>query len=211
LKQPTSRSSPALCGGGSAPGLGCNSYDPDSKVIEEILMISLAQVYGNNLFYRKDAYRKATIVPLVSGSIISLLAAFVIVKIFDIRWEYAFLKVCGILLLLDFGKQIAACAIDKLNYKLFLQKIIRMEVLHYLNVFNLTLDDDNSGCIEDYLLAASFDKSLDTKMNLLAAMNYSSVVALMSIDSKWDGYYYRAWTDVIDKYMEENPDKIIRS
>jgi hypothetical protein len=174
-------------------------------------MVSLAQVYGNKLFYRKNAYKKATYIPIFSSYILDLVAAFIIVNIFEVKWEYAFLKVCGLLILLDSTKQIAVCAIDKLNYKLYLKKIIKMEVLHYLNVFSLKLNDDNSGCVEDYLLAAAFDKSLDAKMNVLAAMNYSSVVALMSINPKWDGYYYKGWLDVIYKYMEENPDKVIRS
>ena len=126
------------------------------------------------------------------------MTAYAILALFDIRWEHSFIKICGLLLLIDFIRSIKSWAVNKLNYEFNIKQLIKFEVEHYLRVFNLPFNDENSGCVEDYLLEAAFDKSLDSHMNILAAINYTQIICLMSIDSKWDGYYYKGWLDVVN-------------
>jgi hypothetical protein len=41
-------------------------------------------------------------------------------------------------------------------------------------------------------------------MNVLAAINYAHVVGIMSIDRKWDRYYYDAWLKIAPDYISAN-------
>lgn len=62
-------------------------------------MTSLKAVYGNKLFDRKTAYANARYIPFVASCLIDIVIALSIISIFDVHWEYAFLKVYGLLLL----------------------------------------------------------------------------------------------------------------
>jgi hypothetical protein len=167
----------------------------------------LAAVYGEKIFYRKEAYKEAKYIPFIGGIILDFGLAYAIVEIFQIKWEYAFVKVYGLLLLYDLVKFIIAWPIDKLNYKLFLKPAIVSEIEHYLRVFNMQLNDDNSGAYEDYLLSAAFDESQGSKMQVLAAMTYGTVVNTITLYPRMDGFYYNAWCEAVSKYIKDNPEK----
>jgi hypothetical protein len=162
-------------------------------------MINLAQYYGDKFFNHNKAYSKAWYIPIVSGVIWDLLCIFAIIKFFDIQWEYSYFKVAGIFLAYSLLRCGFVAIFKQINYRLNVKNTVINEVKHYLRVFDMSLNDDNSGCVEDYLLAAAFDKSLGDKINILAAMNYTHVICLMSVDSAWDKYYYKAWLDIMSE------------
>jgi len=173
-------------------------------------MISLAAIYGEKLFYRKKAYKKVKYIPFIASVIFDFVLAYAIVEIFEIKWNYAFIKVYGLLFLYALLRPIIAWPIDRLNYKLFLKPAIVSEIEHYLHVFNMQLNDDNSCAYEDYLLSAAFDESQDTKMRVLAAMTYAAVVNIITLYPRMDGVFYNAWCKTISKYMKDNPEKVDR-
>jgi hypothetical protein len=172
-------------------------------------MISLAEIYGEKIFYRKKAYKNAKYIPFIAGIIFDFVLAYAIVEIFEIKWNYAFIKVYGLLLLYALVKPIVAWPIDKLNDKLFLKPAIVPEIEHYLRVFNMRLNDDNSGAYEDYLLSAAFDESQASKMQVLAAMTYAGVINIMDLNPSMDGIYYKAWCETVSKYIKDNREKAL--
>jgi hypothetical protein len=173
-------------------------------------MTSLAAIYGEKLFYRKKAYKKAKYIPFIAAVIFDFVLAYAIVEIFEIKWNYAFLKVYGLLLLYGLVKPMIAWPIDKLNDKLFLKPAIVSEIEHYLHVFNMQLNDDNSGAYEDYLLSAAFDESQSSKVKVLAAMTYAGVVNIITLNPRMDGIYYNAWCETVSKYIKDNPERVNR-
>ena len=174
-------------------------------------MISLAAIYGEKLFHRKKAYKKTRYFPFIAGVIFDFALAYAIVELFEIKWSYAFIKVYGLLLLYGLLKPIIAWPIDKLNDKLFLKPAIVSEIEHYLRVFNMQLNDDNSSVYEDYLLSAAFDESQGSKMQVLAAMTYAEVVNMITLNPRMDGIYYNAWCETVSKYIKDNSEKVNRS
>lgn len=171
-------------------------------------MISLAAIYGEKLFYPKRAYKRAKYIPFIAAFIFDLVLAYAIVEIFKIKWNYAFIKVYGLLLLYGLVKPMIAWPINKLNDKLFLKPAIVSEIEHYLHVFNMQVNDDNSSAYEDYLLSAAFDESQGSKMQVLAAMTYAGVVNIITLNPRMDGIYYNAWCDTVSKFMKDNPEKV---
>ena len=170
-------------------------------------MLTLAQIYGDKIFYRKKAYKKSIYIPFITNVIFDFVLAYAIVEIFEIKWNYAFIKVYGLLLLYGLVKPIVAWPINKLNDKLFLKPAIISEIEHYLGVFNMQLDDDNSCTYDDYLLSAAFDESQGSKMQVLAAMTYGTVVSAITLYPRMDGVYYDAWCKAVSKYIKDNPGK----
>jgi len=166
-------------------------------------MINLANTYGDNLFRRNTVYKNVGYFGIISNIIVSLIFAYFIVRMFDVQWDYAVFKVWFILFLIDSVKGILSWVFNKINYHVNIKQAVESEIRHYLRVFKSPLNEENSGCIEDYLLEAAFDESLDRKMNILAAMNYTSVVCLMSVDPKWDGYYYKGWLKAAEEYANK--------
>lgn len=167
-------------------------------------MVNLAQYYGSKFFHRMHVYKNVGYLPVTAKIIASIISVYIIIDVFNVHWEYAFLKVCGLLVCLEMGKSAAVFIANKINYSLFVKKAVDEEVRHYLHVFNVPLTDDNSGCVEDYLLDASFNKSLEPSMNVLAAINYASVVNMMSFESQFNRYYYNAWLNAIPDYQNRD-------
>ncbi len=164
-------------------------------------MISLQAIYDNKLFNQKRAYMSSWYVRFVGGIGISIIAAYAVINFFDLGMEHAFLKIIFFLCIFDLTKTLLSYVFNKINYRMTMKDTIEGEVRHYLRVFGLPLNDENSGCVEDYLLEAAFDHRLDRNMNVLAAINYAQVVGIMSIDHKWDRYYYDAWLKVTPDFI----------
>jgi hypothetical protein len=163
-------------------------------------MVDLETNYGNNLFSKK-VYKSSKFIPIIASVIIDLIMAILIVAIFGIRQDYAILKVFGLMYLFRLAiRPIAEWPFNKLNIEFFLSKAVTSEIDHYLRVFNTGLTDDNSGCYEDYLLEAAFNESLDCKMRILAAIQYTKFVNLIEIRPKMDRVFLDAWRKVVRKY-----------
>lgn len=165
-------------------------------------MVNLKAVYGD-LIFSKDLYKSSKYIPNIAETILYFVLAYAIVEIFNIKGDYAFLKVYGVMFLFGLFKPILAWPIYKLNDKLFFRKAVISEVEHYLHTFNVRLKDDNSTCYEDYLLEAAFDESLDSKMRVLAAMQYMRVMVLMQMAPRMDGFYYNVWREAAPRYIKE--------
>jgi hypothetical protein len=135
--------------------------------------------------------------------------AYIIVKIFGIRWDYAVLKMYGILVLYDIARPVLMWPITKLNYSVFLKRVILSEMNHYLRVFNTTLNDDSTYTYDTYLLEAAFDETEDVKMRVLAAINYGAVVDIMSKEPKMDSIYWRVWCEALSKFTKQNPERVL--
>jgi len=172
-------------------------------------MISLVEVYGDKLYNRKEAYKKSKYIPYISAFIWDIVVAIVAVKIFEINWDYAIIKVYGILFIYSLAKPIMTWPLDKLNYKMFLKDALILEMRHYLRVFNITLSEDNMCTYDDYLLSASFNNTLEDKEKVLAAITYAGVVHQMATNPRMDSVYYNAWSDTISEYIKDNPGKAL--
>jgi len=172
-------------------------------------MINLAAMYGDQIFRRKEAYKNAKILTYVFSLIIDLIVAFIIVKVFDIQWEYSILKVYAILIIFGFIKSILSWPIDWLNYILFIKEAMTSEINHYFHVFKILLHDDNSSTYDDYLLSAAFDNSIDKRLNILAAFTYAGIVNKYSTEPRMESMYYRAWIKAAEDFIKYNPDRVI--
>jgi hypothetical protein len=172
-----------------------------TKKEREAEMISLQAIYGDKLLNQKRAYKFSSYIGFFGNIVISIIAAYAVIKFFDLRMEHAFWKVIFILGIFELTKTLLAYLFNKFNYHMTMKDTIEGEVRHYLRVFGLPFDDENSGCVEDYLIEAAFDHRLDRNMNVLAAINYAQVVGIMSIDPKWDRYYYDAWLKIAPDYI----------
>ena len=164
-------------------------------------MSNLAAIYGEKIFHRKKAYKKAEYIPLIGSIVIDFALAYGIVEIFEIKWNYAFIKIFGLLLLYRLALQILAWVIDKLNYKLFLRAAMVSEMEHYLRVFNMEMGD-SIGVYEDYLLSVALDESQGSKMQVLAAMLYGGVMSTIENHPKSEGFYFNAWCEAAPKYIK---------
>lgn len=161
-------------------------------------MVNLKAMYGNRLFARNEVFKPTMFLRVVNLVIVNMIAVFAITTFLDL----AFGVVLSVLVIFGIAQALTGWVVDVLTYRFNMKKLIEVEVRHYLETFKVPLDDDNSGCVEDYLLEAAFDPSLNHEMNILAAMNYTSVICLMSVQPKWDRYYYNAWLAVSPEYVE---------
>jgi hypothetical protein len=165
-------------------------------------MINLEAIYGEKLFSRKG-YKRTKFIPIIANGIVDLITAYLIVEIFRIRQDYAFIKILGLLYLMALIiNPIIIWPFDKLNNRLFFGQAVKSEVEHYLRTFNIGLYNENSACYDDYLLEAAFNESLDCKMRILAAMQYTKYVNLISIVPKAERVYYHAWEQVVQNSPE---------
>ncbi|CAB1084345.1 hypothetical protein D1AOALGA4SA_11870 [Olavius algarvensis Delta 1 endosymbiont] len=60
-------------------------------------MINLRTIYGNKVFDRKKAYKNSRYALIVNAIIFDIVFTFLFVKIFDVNWDYAYIKVWAIL------------------------------------------------------------------------------------------------------------------
>ena len=118
-------------------------------------MINLRGIYGNKIFDRKASYRNARYIPLVAGLMLDIVIAFAIIRVFDINWDYAFIKVYGILLLYGILKHVFLSSIDFINYRLAIKDAVSSEIRHYLSVFNTNVKWDEIGTYDDFLIESA--------------------------------------------------------
>ena len=111
-------------------------------------MINLKAVYGDKIFDRKASYRNARYIPFMGSLLLDFILAWVIIRIFHVDWEYAFIKVYGILLLFGVLKYAFTSMVDGLNYRLAVKDAMAAEMKHYLSVFNHNINWHEVGTYE---------------------------------------------------------------
>ncbi|MBI5493281.1 MAG: hypothetical protein HY893_10170 [Deltaproteobacteria bacterium] len=177
-------------------------------------MINLKEKYGDKIFNRKKSYRLAGYTGYMAGVVYSLFFALLIVKIFDIEWDYAVLKVFAIMLAFDFFREVMGWPLSRLHYEFFVKPVVAEEMRHYLNVLTsegIKIDNHNSATYDDFLLFSSYAPTLSPDMKVLSAFNYGIVTGLYSVNPSMDGRYYNIWCGVVADYMKRNPDKFLRN
>ena len=164
-------------------------------------MINLKAIYGKKIFDRKAAYRNVRYIPFLAGLFLDLATAGTIVWVFDVKWEYAFIKVYGILVIFDVLKYIISSSIDFLNYKLFIKDAMASEIKHYLSVFNSSINWHDIGTYDDFLLEVSFNKTLTDDLRVLAAINYGVVVGTMRLSAQFENRCYSLFNQIAPDFI----------
>lgn len=164
-------------------------------------MINLRRVYGNALFDRKVSYRNGRYIPFAASLLLDILIGWAIVRVFDVNWNYAFIKVYAILLLYGILKHIFSSLIDFLNYRLAIKPAMVSEIRHYLKVFGSNVNWDEVGTYDDFLLEAAFNETLSTDLRVLAAINYGTIVDAMSLNPHFEDRSYKLFCKIGPDYI----------
>ncbi len=164
-------------------------------------MINLRNVYGDKIFDRKASYRNARYIPFMGSLLLDFILAWVITRVFQIDWEYAFIKVYGILLLFGFMKYAFSSMVDGLNYRLAVKDDMAAEMKHYLSVFNRNVNWHDVGTYDDFLLEAAFNQALPTDLRVLAGINYGTVVDTMALSPRFENRSYRLFSQIAPGYV----------
>lgn len=164
-------------------------------------MINLANVYGDKIFDRKKSYKNARYIPFVGSLLLDVILAWVIIRIFRVNWEYAFIKVYGILLLFSILEYAFTAMIDVLNYRFTVKDAIAAEMKHYLPVFNRNVNWHEIGTYDDYLLEAAFSQALPTDLRVLAGINYGTVVQTTALSPRFENRAYRLFSQIAPDYI----------
>jgi hypothetical protein len=164
-------------------------------------MINLKGIYGNKIFDRKASYRNARYIPFIANILLDLILAWVIVYVFDIDWDYAFVKVYLILLLFGVLKYIFTSIFDAINYRLTLKNAMSKEMHHYLTVFDSNVNWDEIGTYDDFLLEAAFNETHPTNLRVLAAINYGVVADAMRLSPHFENRLYKLFCKIVPDYI----------
>ncbi len=165
-------------------------------------MINLQKIYGDRIFNRKAAYRKAQYIPFIYGFMIDMVVAFAIIWFFEIEWNYAFIKVYGILLCYDLLKYIFSSFSDYLNYKLWLRKAIASEIRHYLEIFSGNVNWREIATYDDFLLECTFNENLANDLRVLAAINYGAVANAMLSTQNFENRCHKVFSAVAPEFIQ---------
>lgn len=165
-------------------------------------MINLKSIYGNKIFDRKASYKNARYIPFFTGIFLDIVIAWAIVRVFDISWDYAFIKVYAILLLYGILKYIFSSFMGFLNYRFAVKPALASEIKHYINVFKNNVNWNEVGTYDDLLLEAAFDETSSTDMRVLAAINYGTVVDAMSLDPNFENRSYKLFCELVPDFIK---------
>lgn len=166
-------------------------------------MINLTAIYGNTIFNRKKSYRVTRYIPLIASLIINTAIAVAIIRIFDVNWDYAFLKVCVLLFLFGITSYSLSFLIDLINYRLTIKDVLSSEIRHYLRVFNTNVNWSEISTYDDFLLEAAFNKALPDNLRVLAAINYGNVADAMSIDPHFENRCYKLFSEIVTDFIPD--------
>jgi hypothetical protein len=172
-------------------------------------MINLAEHYGDKIFNRKLAYRKAEITGYISAGLVDIVIVIGIIKVFNINWEYAFIKVYGLKIIYDILKPVFTWPIYKFNEKYVLRKLFKQEINHYLQTYKVPLHEDNTGTYSDFFLYASFNEYLSIDDRVLAAINYGVIVGAASTTPRIGSIIDNAWDEAVPEIIKTNPERYI--
>ena len=165
-------------------------------------MIDLKATYKNKIFDRKKSFANSRYVPIVGGIVMDIVIAFAIVKIFNVNWEYAYIKVYIILCFYSFLKYIYLLSVDLLNHKLFIKNALTSEIRHYLDVFDTNVNWNEVATYDDYLLDAAFNKALSDDLRVLAAINYGTVIDTMAMNPQFENRCYKLFCEVAPEFIK---------
>ena len=163
-------------------------------------MIILKQLYGDKL-YSPKLPRYVGYAPYVIHFILQMILAWGVVKIFDVSWDYAFIKVFVLIELFGFLRFLVNFYYKKFIYLIIGKKLFTSQMKHYMKLFSKDVNWDDIGCYEDFLLEAAFSKTLPDDMKVLAAMNYASFIDSMNRDPMIDGRAYKIYSDIVDDFV----------
>ena len=137
------------------------------------------------------------------GSLLfDVILAWVIIHIFRVNWEYAFIKVYGILLLFSILEYAFTAMIDVLNYGFTVKDAMAAEMQHYLSVFNRNVNWDEVATYDDFLLEAAFNQTLPPDLRVLAGINYGTVVDAMALSPRFENRSYELFSKMAPSYIE---------
>jgi hypothetical protein len=167
-------------------------------------MISLSEVYGEKIYYPERTLPKAYTLQFILWEVFfNLVIAFVLTKVFDITWDYAVLKVYGLLFAYGLVKPVISWPFEVIYFSVFTRKYLASEMRHYLRVFSIPLNRDNVSTYDDFLLSAAFSSNLDANSRVLAAMQYAGVVNRIAAKPRLEKDYEKAWLDVLVERKNE--------
>jgi hypothetical protein len=172
-------------------------------------MVNLKSYFGEKIFDRKAAYKKPIYLPHIISICLDLMAAVIIVKIFDIKQDYAILKVFGLLFVIVFVKTLLEVPIKKIFYKSYFVGPMASEMNHYLRVIDMNIDEYNSYAYEDYLGWAALNPTLDPDIRVLAGINYGVVVDMMASNPDMETIINYTWAETLLKYKNDYPKKCL--
>ncbi|MGD0232709.1 MAG: hypothetical protein ABSC19_20545 [Syntrophorhabdales bacterium] len=161
-------------------------------------MIDLRAVYGNKLFDRKASYGNARYIPLIVSLALDILITLIILKVFDVSWDYAFVKVYGLLMLYELVKYVSRSMVGFLNYRLVVKHGLASEIRHYLSLFKSNVNWGEVGTYDDFLLEAAFSDTLSADLRALAAINYGNVVGAITLDPHFEGRSYKLFCQIAE-------------
>jgi hypothetical protein len=141
---------------------------------------------------------------LVTSVLLDIAIAWAIVRVFDVSWDYAFIKVYAILLLYGILKYVFSSSIDFLNYRLAIKNAIAFEIRHYLSVFKNNVNWNEVGTYEDFLLEAAFSETLSPNLRVLGAINYGAIANMMSLSPRLENRYYKVFCQNVPDYITSN-------
>ena len=79
------------------------------------------------------------------------------------------------------------------------RKRVKLEILHYINLFKNDVDWHEIGAYEDLLLEAAFSKTMQNNLENLAAMKYVEFIYAMKLSPFADGRCYSVYKEITDK------------
>jgi hypothetical protein len=167
-------------------------------------MINLRNVYGNKIFDRKASYRNAPYIPFLGSLLLDIILSWVVIRTFQVDWEYAFIKVYAILLLFGVLKYSFTSMVDSLNYQFTVKDAMAAEMKHYLSVFNQNVDWHEVGTYDDFLLEAAFNQALPTDLRVLAGINYGTVLDTMAVSPRFENRSYRLFSQIAPDYVRND-------
>jgi ABC-type multidrug transport system fused ATPase/permease subunit len=167
-------------------------------------MIDLKEIYGSRAFDRKAAYSHAAYIPYIAEFFIDIVIALAIISVFDVHWEYAFLKVFALIYLLGFLKFVISYLINILNYKFSIKNSMILEIKHYLNLFKYNVSQSEAATYDEFLLESAFNKNLSIDLRLFAAINYGTIAALRSFDPHYDDRSYSLFSKIAPDFTPKD-------
>jgi hypothetical protein len=164
-------------------------------------MINLRAIYGDKLFDRKSSYRNARYIPFLASLMLDIVIAFGIIRIFDVNWNYAFIKVYGIVLLYGVLKYVLSTSIDFLNYRVAIKDALSSEIRHYLSALSINVEWDEIGTYDDFLLESAFNETLPGDLRVLAAINYGVISDAVSIIPHFENRCYKLFCKIVPEFL----------
>jgi hypothetical protein len=164
-------------------------------------MPDLKEIYGDKIFHRKATYRHSKYIPTIANLIPDLFITWAIVKIFDVGWSYAYVKVFLLIQLYGLIGYIYSYLVNLTNYLLFVKKSLAAEIKHYVHLFGGHVNWRSVATYEDLFYEAAFSKTLSPEMRVLGGINYGVISEASSSDRRLESRAYILLQKRTDVYL----------